>query len=224
MELTIVNQPRVDPCKPEYQNAKRLVDIVLCLIALPFVIPVMLLCSLAILLDSGSPIFFVQERIGRGGRPIRIYKFRTLKMNLDDSYNRSFMKAFVRGEIGQGKAGKRTFKPLADNQIIRVGRFLRRTSLDEIPQLINVLKGEMSIVGPRPNVPWEVEAYRPWHYERLEVLPGITGLAQVRGRSGINFDSIVRFDINYIEHQSLALDLKIIWWTFTSVILSKGAG
>jgi lipopolysaccharide/colanic/teichoic acid biosynthesis glycosyltransferase len=133
------------------------------------------------------------------------------------------MKAYVRGEVGQGQEGNQTFKAVTEDQIIRVGRFLRRTSLDEIPQLINVLRGEMSIVGPRPNVPWEVEEYSPWHYERLEVLPGITGLAQVNGRSSLNFNTLVRYDIHYIEKQSLSLDLKIIWWTLMSVIKRKGA-
>ncbi|MDD5369350.1 MAG: sugar transferase [Anaerolineaceae bacterium] len=208
----------------DYQNAKRMVDLCLIFLSLPVVIPVLLFCYLAILFDSGRPVFFVQERIGRGGRPLRIYKLRTLKVNLDDTESRAYMRAYVRGEVGQGKTGKETFKPALDQQVIRVGRFLRRTSLDEIPQLINVLKGEMSIVGPRPNVPWEVEEYRPWHYERLEVLPGITGLAQICGRSCISFDAITRYDIHYIENQSLTLDLKIIWRTLTSVILSKGAG
>jgi lipopolysaccharide/colanic/teichoic acid biosynthesis glycosyltransferase len=224
MELIIVNQPRVNPRRQEYQYAKRLLDIGLCLIALPLVIPVILLCALAIYIDSGRPVFFTQQRIGKGGKPILIYKLRTLKLDLDKWHHHSFMKAFIRGEMGKGQETKETFKPMTDNQITRVGRFLRRTSLDEIPQMINVLKGEMSIVGPRPNVPWEVEEYQPWHCERLEVLPGITGLAQVRGRSAIGFDSIVRYDINYIENQSLELDIKIIWWTFTSVLFSKGAG
>lgn len=224
MQLIVVNQPRVYPRRPRYQYTKRLIDLALCLVALPLVLPVMLLCALAILIDSGRPIFFMQQRIGKGGRPIRIYKFRTMIMNLDETNNRSFMKSYVRGELGQSRAANETFKPRIENQLIRVGRFLRRTSLDEIPQLINVIKGEMSIVGPRPNVAWEVEEYRSWHCERLEILPGITGLAQVRGRSSLTFDSLVRYDINYIENQSLLLDLKIMWWTFTSVIFSKGAG
>lgn len=223
MDLVIVNQPRVNPRRPRYQSAKRLVDFVLCMIGMPIMVPVLLLCALAIYLDSGRPILFVQERIGKGGRRIRIFKFRTMKTNLDESSNHSFMRAYVRGEIDQSREGNHTFKPVTDQQVIRIGRILRRTSLDELPQLLNVLKGEMSIVGPRPNVPWEVEEYRPWHYERLEVLPGITGLAQVRGRSSINFNSLVRYDIQYIEKQSLALDLKILWWTFQSAILSKGA-
>jgi lipopolysaccharide/colanic/teichoic acid biosynthesis glycosyltransferase len=223
MELIIVNQPRVYPRRREYQNAKRLVDLVLCFFLFPVVIPVLLICALAIFFDSGRPIVFLQERIGKGGRRIRIYKFRTMKANLDQSNNREYMKAYVRGEITHNKPGNGTYKPQTDNQITRVGRFLRKTSLDELPQMINVLKGEMSIVGPRPNVPWEVDEYCPWHFERLEVLPGITGLAQVQGRSSISFNSIVRYDINYIERQNLALDLKILWWTLKSVFFSKGA-
>lgn len=224
MELVLVNHPRVIPRRSEYQNAKRLVDLGLCLIVLPFVIPVFLLCAIAIYLDSGRPIFFVQKRIGKGGRPIRIYKFRTLKTDFDESFNHAYMKAYVRGEIGHSQSGKVTYKPLNGKQITRVGHFLRKTSLDELPQFLNVLKGEMSIVGPRPNVPWEVDEYRPWHYERLEVLPGITGLAQVFGRSCICFDTLVRYDIRYIEKQNLFLDLKILWWTGISVLLGKGAG
>ena len=115
------------------------------------------------------------------------------------------------------------FKPFDKNHVTPIGRILRKTSLDELPQLINVLKGQMSLVGPRPNVVWEVEEYKGWHKERLEVLPGITGLAQVKGRSGILFDEIVEYDIEYIENQSLMLDLKILWWTFAAVLVGKGA-
>lgn len=224
MNLVVINSPRIFPRRPDYQYAKRLVDIFLCIASLPVVIPVILGCMLAIFLDSGRPIFFTQRRIGKGGRPFQIYKFRTMKANVDDEHSRSFMKAYVRGEISLEKPGSGTFKPKIEQHIFPVGRFLRRTSLDELPQLINVIKGEMSIVGPRPNIPWEVDAYRPWHYERLEVLPGITGLAQVNGRSGISFDTLVRYDINYIKEQGLALDLKIIVKTVSSVIHSKGAG
>jgi lipopolysaccharide/colanic/teichoic acid biosynthesis glycosyltransferase len=223
MNLVIVNSPRVSPHRPNNQNAKRFVDIFICIAALPFIIPLFLVCMLVIYIDSGLPFFFVQERIGRGGRPFRIYKFRTMVANHDDGQGRSFMRAYIRGEVGDDKTGTETFKPASSTVITRVGRFLRRTSLDELPQLINILKGEMSIVGPRPNVTWEVDAYLPWHYERLEVLPGMTGLAQVNGRSGIRFDSLVRYDIRYIENQNLALDVNIIWKTFSSVIFSKGA-
>jgi lipopolysaccharide/colanic/teichoic acid biosynthesis glycosyltransferase len=198
-------------------------DIALCVLALPIALPILLICAFAIYLDSPGPVFLKQQRIGKGGRPFGMYKFRTMHANLDNSSNHAYMKAYVRGNISDNEDGMKFFKPIKAHEIIRVGRILRKTSLDELPQIFNVLKGEMSIVGPRPNVTWEVDAYRAWHHERLEVLPGITGLAQVRGRSCIYFDPLVRYDIEYIEKQSLALDIKILWWTFTAILRGKGA-
>jgi lipopolysaccharide/colanic/teichoic acid biosynthesis glycosyltransferase len=244
MNLTVINQPRILPHNMGYQIAKRMLDLTLCLLALPFILPVLAICALAIYLDSSGPVFFIQERVGKGGRVFRIYKFRTMQYNVDDSSHRTYMKAYVRGQIGkseninnyhrafvkafvtkqiENKSRKEAYKPFQVSQVTRVGRILRKTSLDELPQLINVIRGEMSLVGPRPNVPWEVEEYQPWHHERLEVLPGITGLAQVRGRSSINFDSIVNYDIQYIENQSVITDIKILWWTLTAVLHAKGS-
>jgi len=241
MNLAIINRPRVAPYQAYYQVAKRVMDLALCLLALPLIIPLMAICALAIRLSSPGPVFFVQDRVGKGGRRFRIYKFRTMVTDSDDNSHRDFMKAYVRGTIGGGSSHSSAFikafvrrhshvesngeiyKPFRAMQVTRIGRILRKTSLDELPQLINVIKGEMSIVGPRPNVPWEVEEYRGWHHERLEVLPGITGLAQVRGRSSLNFDSIVNYDIEYIEKQSLWLDLKILWWTLTVAIVGRGS-
>ena len=244
MELVIINQPRVFPYRKAYQIGKRLKDLALCLLFLPVALPLMAICVLAIRIDSPGPALFVQQRIGKGGRCFRMYKFRTMQHNLNDSSHRTFMKAFVNGQIGSdgqrhggngsvrrvyvrvpantpldGNGNGRVYKPVHALQVTWVGHILRKTSLDELPQIINVLKGEMSMVGPRPNVPWEVEEYRPWHHERLEVLPGITGLAQVRGRSSISFDCIVRYDIEYVEKQSLVLDLKVLWWTLSTVLL-----
>jgi lipopolysaccharide/colanic/teichoic acid biosynthesis glycosyltransferase len=221
MEYEMIKQARVYPRQFVYQYAKRALDVLLCLLILPLAAPVMLICALAIYLDSPGPALFIQDRIGKGGRSFRIYKFRTLQLNLDKGHNRAYMKAFVRGDVG-GNDGAQVFKPIRANEVFWVGRILRKTSLDELPQIINVLKGEMSIVGPRPNVDWEVDAYRPWHHERLEVLPGITGLAQVHGRSCIDFNTLVRYDVEYIENRSMALDIKILWWTFLAVV--KGAG
>jgi len=223
MDLVIINQPRVFPHRREYQIVKRVMDVALCLLAMPLALPLMAICALAIYIDSPGPVLFVQERIGKGKRRFRMYKFRTMRHDIDDSCHRAFMKAFVNGRIGDDENGGAVYKPIQASQVTRVGQLLRKTSLDELPQLINVLRGEMSLVGPRPNVLWEVEEYRGWHNERLEVLPGITGLAQVRGRSGITFDSIVKYDIEYIERQSLALDLRILWWTLISVFLGTGA-
>jgi len=221
VDLMIINKPQVFLYRKEYQIAKRVMDVTLCLLAMPLVLPLLVICALAIRLDSPGPALFVQERIGKGGRRFRMCKFRTMQHNLDDSDHRAFMKAFVNGRIGDN--GGAIYKPVQASQITRVGRILRKISLDELPQLINVLRGEMSLVGPRPNVLWEFEEYKGWHNERLEVLPGITGLAQVRGRSGIVFDSIVKYDIEYIERQSPALDLEILWWTLISVFVGKGA-
>jgi lipopolysaccharide/colanic/teichoic acid biosynthesis glycosyltransferase len=224
MDLVILRPQPVSPSYQKgYQIAKRMMDVTLCLLALPLVLPLIAICALAIRLDSPGPVLFIQERIGKGGRRFRLFKFRTMHHNLNDTSHRTFMKAFVNGQIGGDKDGKAIYKPIQASQITWVGRILRKTSLDELPQLINVLKGEMSLVGPRPNVPWEVEEYRGWHYERLEALPGITGLAQINGRSSISFDSIVKHDIEYIEKQSLAMDLKILWQTVVSVFLGKGA-
>lgn len=223
MDYVILKQPRVLPHQVIYRTLKRLMDITICLIILPFTFPVIVICSIAIFLNSHGPILFIQERVGKGGRHFRMYKFRTMEINLDEKQSRTFMKAYVRAEISEREDGKVIFKPIREQDVFLVGRILRKTSLDELPQIINVLKGEMSIVGPRPNVIWEVDAYRPWHYERMEVLPGITGLAQVRGRSCIDFASLVRHDIEYIEKRCLALDLKILWWTFLSAITGKGA-
>jgi lipopolysaccharide/colanic/teichoic acid biosynthesis glycosyltransferase len=220
MELEIINQPRVMP-RQLYQRVKRLIDVIFCILIMPFALIIIAACALAIYLDSRGPIFFIQERIGKGGRHFRIYKFRTMKPFQQNNRCRSFMKAYINGEITGSNSS--VFKPIQNNEITRVGAFLRKTSLDEIPQIYNVLKGEMSIVGPRPNVIWEIEEYRPWHYERLEILPGITGLAQVRGRSSIGFNSLARFDINYIENQCFSLDIKIFWWTITAILDGKGA-
>ena len=218
----VVERPTVKIYRPYYNIVKRILEITICLIFLPFILPAFLIIALAIRWESPGPVFFVQERIGKGGRRFKIIKFRTMYHNIDDSYHRAFMRAFVNGKVS-GEGGERLFKPFSKNQVTRVGRILRKTSLDELPQLFNVFKGEMSLVGPRPNVPWEVEAYKGWHIERLEVTPGITGLAQIRGRSSISFDDIVRADIEYIKKQSLWLDMKIMWWTFVVALFGKGA-
>jgi lipopolysaccharide/colanic/teichoic acid biosynthesis glycosyltransferase len=210
MELAVLNRPRVLLRRRGYRFAKRVLDLTLCLLALPFALVIMLISVVAIALDSPGPILFIRDRIGKGGRHFKLYKFRTMYHNSDTTGYRAFMKAFVQGEIGE-------------RELTRVGRILRKTSLDELPQLWNVIKGEMSLVGPRPNVLWAVEEYRGWHKERLEVMPGITGLAQINGRSSNTFDQIVRYDIEYIEHQSLRLDLEVLWRTTLLVLAGKGA-
>ena len=223
MELVVLHRPRVHLYRRRYRIAKRLLDLTVSLLFLPLALIVMFICAVAIALDSPGPILFVQTRVGKGGHRFKLYKFRTMRHDCDTSSHRTFMKAFVSGKVNNVTTGKAVYKPFSDRQLTRVGRILRKTSLDELPQLFNVIKGEMSLVGPRPNVPWEVEEYRGWHKERMEVLPGITGLAQINGRSGITFDQIVRYDIKYIEKQSLKMDLQILWRTAASVLAGKGA-
>jgi lipopolysaccharide/colanic/teichoic acid biosynthesis glycosyltransferase len=209
-----------------YSMMKRVLDLFLCLALLPLALVIIPIIGLAIYVDSRGSVFFVQERVGMNGRRFRMYKFRTMKHDFDDHAGREFMKAYVNGQTHDHLSeGSVVFKPIHNQaQITRVGRILRQTSLDELPQIFNVMRGEMSLVGPRPNVPWEVEAYQEWHRERLAVRPGITGLAQVRGRSSISFDRIVRYDIEYIRSKSILLDIQILWWTLTSVFSGRGAG
>lgn len=222
MTWLVIERPGIKLYKPYYAATKRVFDLMVCIIMAPFFIPLSLLLAVLIRLDSPGPIFFVQERVGKGGRVFKMIKFRTMHHNIDRDSHREFMKAYVNGQIGAPETHK-VFKPVHKNQVTRMGRILRKTSLDELPQLLNIFKGEMSLVGPRPNVLWEVEEYQGWHNERLEILPGITGLAQVRGRSGIQFDKIVEYDIEYVKKRSMQFDLQILWWTFASVIFGKGA-
>jgi len=209
-----------------YPYIKRLIDLAICALALIWLLPIMGLIALAIVLDSPGSFLFVQTRIGKDGRPFRIYKFRTMSSNYDSSEDRKYMAAFVAGIAGPNKDGdgKTTFKPAMDAHITRVGRFLRKSSLDELPQIWNVLRGDMSLIGPRPNVPWEVEQYTDIQRQRLAVLPGITGLAQVRGRSNVTFQEIVEHDLDYVRRQSFALDMQILWWTVTQVLGQQDAG
>jgi lipopolysaccharide/colanic/teichoic acid biosynthesis glycosyltransferase len=193
-----------------YLPIKRMMDLVLSIISLPIVLPVLLLASIAIRLDTRGPAFFIQERIGQHGRHFRLYKLRTMVANAEE------LKASV--------LDSRTvhFKTLADPRITRVGRFLRKTSLDELPQLFNVIRGEMSLVGPRPTS-LNLATYEPWHERRLDVRPGVTGLWQVRGRNAMTFDERVELDLEYIDHLSLANDLKLLGLTVLVVVKGKGA-
>jgi undecaprenyl-phosphate galactose phosphotransferase len=209
-----------------YKKIKRALDLIVCIAAIPFLAIPVILISLAIVIDSpGSPIF-AQERAGYRGRKFQFYKFRTLWNNYDDQENRKFMQSFIKGNLIIDGDGDRVakYKPLQSNDVTRIGKFLRKTSLDEIPQLINVIRGDMTLIGPRPNVLWEVDAYKEWHRERLFVQPGMTGLAQVFGRSDLSFDDIVRYDIQYGKNQSINLDMWILRRTIKVIFKRNGAG
>jgi lipopolysaccharide/colanic/teichoic acid biosynthesis glycosyltransferase len=188
----------------------------------------MLIIALAIKLDSPGPVFFVQKTIGKGGRPFNMIKFRSMYHGADNTEHRRFTEAFVRGEeTGRAiapRTGQPVYKIVNDPRITRVGRFLRRTGLDEAPQFFNVLKGDMSLVGPRPPLPYEYSLYDDWAKQRLLVRPGITGLHQIRKRSRANFREMVETDLEYIENMSLWLDLKLLLLTVPVItIMGKGA-
>ncbi|HZU06901.1 MAG TPA: undecaprenyl-phosphate glucose phosphotransferase [Chloroflexota bacterium] len=193
---------------------KRAMDVVIASIGLTLFAPLWLLIALAIRLDSPGPVLFRQERVGRGGTRFYLLKFRSMRQDAD---------RIVQELLAYNEATGPLFKMRNDPRLTRVGRVLRRWSLDEWPQLWNVLKGEMSLVGPRPPLPREVEQYEPWHYRRLEVSPGITGLWQVSGRSELSFDEMVMLDLYYIENWSLGLDLRILLRTIPAVFRGRGA-
>lgn len=193
---------------------KRGLDLLIILPALLLLLPIMLLLALIIRLDSPGPILFVQERIGRNGRPFAAFKFRTMVADAED----------LRPHLQElNEADGPLFKIKNDPRRTRVGSRLRRFSLDELPQIFNVLRGEMSLVGPRPALPEEVAAYEPWHRKRLEVLPGLTGLWQISGRSDLSFAEMVLLDVYYVENWSPWLDLSILLRTIPKVLIGEGA-
>jgi exopolysaccharide biosynthesis polyprenyl glycosylphosphotransferase len=194
---------------------KRTSDLTIAAAALIFLSPLWLLIALLIKLDSRGAVFYKQERVGMDGRIFLFYKFRTMHVDADDSRHREYQRAYIHGrpDSNLGDDERPVFKLRSDERITRLGRILRRTSLDELPQLFNVVRGDMSIVGPRPPIPYEVENYQLWHRKRLDMKPGITGLWQVSGRNRLPFDEMVRMDLYYIENWSLLLDFKIILQT-----------
>jgi len=203
----------VPTARHNYLIQKRAFDLLFCLVTLPIVVPLLLLCALAVRLDSPGAILFEQERTGQHGVRFRMYKFRTMVANAEE-----LKPALAHLNVLPFP----DFKIPNDPRITRVGKVLRKTSLDELPQYINLMKGEMSLVGPRPTS-FSATTYDLWHTHRLEVRPGITGLWQVFGRNTTTFDERLRLDIQYIENMSFGLDLKILWWTVASVLRGSGA-
>ncbi len=204
----------------------RALDLTLALLLLVILAPLMAVIALAIRLDSpGSPIFR-QRRLGRRERPFTVNKFRTMRAASDSEPHRAYIRELIAhgaGAARQDGAGKPLFKLAVDDRVTRTGRFLRRWSLDELPQFLQVLRGEMSLVGPRPQLPEEVASYDEWHHQRLLVTPGLTGLWQVNGRSNLTFDEMVRLDLYYAEHWSPWLDAKILLRTIPAVLSGRGA-
>jgi len=194
--------------------AKRAMDVLISALGLIVLSPLLGLTALAIRLDSPGPVVFRQTRVGRGGRHFTCFKFRSMFVDAEARLARL---------RGQNEASGPVFKMRQDPRVTGVGRFIRRTSIDELPQLWNVLLGEMSLVGPRPAIPSEVAEYEPWHVRRLEVWPGMTGLWQVSGRSNVTFDEMVLLDVYYIENWSALLDVRILLKTIPTVVLGDGA-
>lgn len=204
---------------------KRSIDAVVSAVGLALLSPLFLAIAAAIKLTSKGPVLFRQERVGQYGQLFTVLKFRSMFMNNDHSVHKDYVMKLIRneGQAGNG-AGSGVYKMTNDRRITGVGKFLRRTSLDELPQIINVLMGDMSLVGPRPAIPYELAAYQTWHRRRiLEAKPGITGLWQVTSRSTVKFDEMVRLDLRYATSWSLWLDLKILLMTPAAVIKGSGA-
>lgn len=201
---------------------KRTVDIASALAVLTIGAPLFIFLALAVKFSSPGPVFFRQVRLGRDGQPFTFYKFRSMQHKNDDAAHRDFAKDFISGEMSENR-DRTVFKMVRDPRITGIGRFLRRSSLDELPQFLNVLRGEMSLVGPRPPISYEIEHYRDWHKDRLKVKPGLTGLWQVSGRSSVGFDEMVMLDLYYIAHWNLKLDLKIMARTLPVMVKGEGA-
>ncbi|MCK4242146.1 MAG: sugar transferase [Dehalococcoidia bacterium] len=208
-----------------YSLWKGVVDRLLALLGIVVLSPLLILIAMGIRLDSpGNPIFS-QERVGRGDRRFVVHKFRTMHVNNDDSEYKEYLRRLVTqgAPYGVDRQRRPVYKVADDPRVTRMGALLRKTNLDELPQFFNVLKGEMSFVGPRPDIPFSVELYEDWHRKRLSVKPGITGMWQVCERANLSFDDMVRLDIEYVERQSPLLDSKIMLLTVDTILRRDGS-
>lgn len=197
-----------------YNATKRLMDIILSLLGLILVSPIMLIVAILIKLESTGPIIFSQKRVGLNGKEFNMFKFRSMVQNAEELKEKLQKQNEMSGPM---------FKMKEDPRVTKVGRFIRKTSIDELPQLINVLKGEMSLVGPRPSLPKEVAKFEPWMLERLNVKPGLTCYWQVSGRNNIDFEDWMKLDIKYVKDRNLVLDIKLIFKTFFVLFGDKNA-
>jgi lipopolysaccharide/colanic/teichoic acid biosynthesis glycosyltransferase len=224
-----------------YHLAKRIIDVTISLLMLLCLAPLMLVIAAAIRLDTPGPAIYSHERLGGRRRkvdgrwtwvlePFTLYKFRTMVADADHVLHRGYMMAYLTADetalaaLRPGRAAGESYRPSHDPRVTRLGRFLRTISVDELPQLWNVLRGDMSLVGPRPPLAYELEAYQERHLGRLASRPGLTGWAQVRGRCTIGFEDMVRLDVEYIERRSIAFDLKVLALTIPVVLSRTGAG
>lgn len=206
---------------PGYLRRKRIVDLSLTLLLAPFLLLAAAVVVLLIRLDSPGPVLFRQKRLGATGSEFTMYKFRSMYANCGEAAHRQAIEKFMQGEALNSNT-IRSYKVEGDPRITRVGRFIRATSLDELPQFWNVLRGEMTLVGPRPPIPYEITYYKAYHWLRLSGKPGLTGLWQVYGRSRVTFQEMVEMDITYLQQQSIRQDLKLI--ILTLPVMCRGHG
>lgn len=215
---TIAARDRAGPSRSLYQLAgKRCLDLVLATVALLVLLPLLIAITLVVRLSSRGPAIFRQQRVGRGERPFTVLKFRTMHVDIDDNVHRRYVTRLLTEEKPETGGERGLYKLERDPRITKVGAWLRRTSFDELPQLVNVLRGEMSLVGPRPSLAWECELYRQADRRRFDVTPGITGLWQVAGRSRLTMRQALALDVEYTERQSLQLDVAILLRTIPSL-------
>ena len=222
--IRVQHKPRIRNLR-KYQLWKGIFDRLFGLLATIALSPFIILIAILIGIDSpGNPIFR-QERIGKEGRRFFIYKFRTMHIEHDDSAYEAFLQGYVGGDTDRGtwKKIKENLNQSRTENVTRIGAILRKTNLDELPQLFNLVRGEMSLVGPRPDIPFTVAMYKDHHCARLGVTPGITGLWQVSGRKKVSFKDMVRLDIEYIKRQSLLLDIKILFLTVFTILKGEGS-
>jgi lipopolysaccharide/colanic/teichoic acid biosynthesis glycosyltransferase len=217
-----------------YFLCKRLLDLAVAVSMLVVLGPLLLCVALLVKIDSPGPAILAQPRLGGRRRKtahgeewlidtFTCFKFRTIRCNCAHSQHEAYMTAFIEGHLPEAACDRPEFKSADDPRVTRVGRWLRKTSIDELPQLWNVLRGHMSMAGPRPSIEYEVRKYEDWHCNRLAGLPGITGLWQIRGRSQVSFDEMVRLDCQYLQNQSLWLDIQILLLTIPAVLSGRGA-
>jgi lipopolysaccharide/colanic/teichoic acid biosynthesis glycosyltransferase len=205
-----------------YRIAKRSLDLSASAIGLLLASPILAVVTIAVKLESRGPVLFRQERLGLGGRPFTLYKFRSMFSSAAQERHRDHARELIRGDPSTVQAGEGVWVPIAaDPRVTRLGAFLRRSHLDELPQLINIVRGDMSLVGPRPPIPYEVEVYEPWHLRRLSVIPGLTGLWQATAWGRVSFDEGVALDLAYVDRRSFGFDLRLIGRTLWQIATGR---
>ena len=216
---------RVVPVAPTpigYRVAKRSLDLVASVLGLLLVTPILAVVAGAVKLESRGPVLFRQERLGLGARPFTLYKFRSMFSSAEQDRHRDHVRDLIRGDASAVSPVDGVWTPIpADPRVTRVGGLLRRSHLDELPQLLNIVRGEMSLVGPRPPIAYEVDVYEPWHLRRLSVIPGLTGLWQATAWGRVSFDEGVALDLAYIDRRSFWFDLRLIFRTLVQIAIGR---